>query len=52
MKRNEKTEPRPKRDLLDELIENGDIDEVGLLDLVFVEEILHQNKTPSTTHLY
>jgi hypothetical protein len=34
--------PKRKRDLLDDLIEKGDTDEMGLLDLVFVEEILRQ----------
>ena len=46
MKKNSKIKPFPKRqkDLLDRLIEKEDVDEMGLLDLVFVEEILKQKK--------
>ena len=31
-----------KKDLLSELIDKDGIDEMGLLDLVFIEEILNQ----------
>lgn len=46
MKQNDKVRPFPKkkRDFLDELIETDGIDEMGLLDLVFMEEILNQKK--------
>jgi len=33
-----------KRDYLDELIEKESVDEMGLLDLIFIEEILSQKK--------
>ena len=36
--------PRKNRDYLDELIEKGVVDEMGLLDLIFIEEILSQKK--------
>ena len=36
---------KPQRDALDELLEKTGVDEMGLLDLVFVEEILNQKKT-------
>ena len=44
MKHHDKIKPFPKRkrDLLDDLLEKGETDEMGLLDLVFVEEILRQ----------
>ena len=46
MKENAKVRPfpKPKKDLLDKLIEKGNVDEMGLLDLVFIEEILKQKK--------
>jgi hypothetical protein len=46
MKKNPKVKPFPKRkpDLLDKLIEKENVDEMGLLDLVFIEEILKQKK--------
>lgn len=36
--------PKKKKDVLDELMDKEGIDEMGLLDLVFVEEILNQKK--------
>ena len=46
MRKNTKITPFPKknRDYLDELIESGAVDEMGLLDLIFIEEILNQKK--------
>jgi hypothetical protein len=35
---------KKKRDVLDDLIEKGATDEMGLLDLIFIEEILNQNE--------
>ena len=35
---------KQKHDLLAELMEKEGIDEMGLLDLVFIEEILNQKK--------
>ena len=43
-KRNVRPVNRKDRDLLDELIEEGNIDEISLLDLIFIEEILNQKK--------
>ena len=36
--------PNKTKDLLSELMEKDGIDEMGLLDLVFIEEILKQKK--------
>ena len=36
--------PKKKRDLISELMEKEGIDEMGLLDLVFIEEILNQKR--------
>lgn len=46
MPKGNKIRPFPKRkvDVLDELLEQEGTDEMGLLDLVFVEEILNQKK--------
>lgn len=46
MKENNKIRPFPKkkRDYLDELMDRENTDEMGLLDLVFAEEILNQQK--------
>lgn len=46
MKKNTNTDSFPKgnADLLDRLIKQGNTDEMGLLDLVFIEEILKQKK--------
>jgi len=46
MKKNVKVAPFPKkkRDLISELMEKEGIDEMGLLDLVFIEEILNQKR--------
>ena len=46
MKNKIKTTPFPKQenDLLGDLIEKEGVDEMGLLDLVFIEEILNQKK--------
>lgn len=46
MKEKSKVTPFPSRkgDYLDELIESGSVDEMGLLDLIFIEEILSQKK--------
>ncbi len=35
-------------DLLDELMEREDVDEMSLLDLIFIEEILNQKKADPT----
>ena len=35
---------KQERDLISELMEKEGMDEMGLLDLVFIEEILNQNK--------
>ena len=35
------------RDLLDELMERENTDEMGLLDLIFIEEILNQKRRDS-----
>ena len=50
MKKNSKIKPFPqrKKDLLDRLIEKEGVDEMGLLDLVFIEEILKQKKQKKT----
>lgn len=49
MKKNTSTDSFPKsKDLLDKLIQQGNTDEMGLLDLVFIEEILKQ-KTQGKT---
>ena len=42
----EKVKPlnRTKRDMLDELMDKEDIDEMSLLDLIFIEEILNQKR--------
>jgi hypothetical protein len=44
MKKNTSTDSYPgnKADLLDKLIQHGNTDEMGLLDLIFIEEILKQ----------
>jgi hypothetical protein len=34
--------PKQKRDALSELMEREGVDEMGLLDLLFIEEILNQ----------
>jgi hypothetical protein len=39
---------KKKRDMLDDLIEKGATDEMGLLDLIFIEEILNQNEREKT----
>jgi hypothetical protein len=39
-----KTFPKPKKDLLDKLLSKENVGEMGLLDLVFAEEILNQKK--------
>ena len=45
MKENSKVRPFPiKRDYLDELMGRENVDEMGLLDLIFIEEILSQKK--------
>jgi hypothetical protein len=46
MKKREKIHPFPvnHNDAWDELIKNQNIDEMSLLDLVFLEEILNQKK--------
>lgn len=46
MKKNAKVTPFPKRkrDYLDDLMERESVDEMGLLDLIFIEEILSQKK--------
>ena len=46
MKKNSKIKlfPKKKRDFLDELLEKEGTDEMGLLDLMFMEEILNQKK--------
>lgn len=46
MKKNFKVKPFPKKkkDLISELMEKEGIDEMGLLDLVFIEEILNQKR--------
>lgn len=45
MKKTEKVCHFPrKRDLLDDLMERGEIDEMGLLDLIFIEEMLSQSE--------
>jgi hypothetical protein len=46
MKKRETIHPFPVRPLdeWDELIRNQNVDEMGLLDLVFIEEILNQKK--------
>ena len=43
-KTNVKPFPKKKRDYLDELINKEGTDEMGLLDLIFAEEILSQKK--------
>lgn len=40
---------KKKRDVLDDLIEKGATDEMGLLDLIFLEEILSQNERDKTS---
>ena len=40
-----------KKELLDVLIERENPDEMGLLDLIFVEEILNQKKMDSALAL-
>ena len=45
MKKERKSKPiiqKKKKDILRELVEREGIDEMGLLDLVFIEEILNQ----------
>lgn len=37
--------PPKKRDDLDELMDSEAVDEMGLLDLIFIEEILNQKKS-------
>jgi hypothetical protein len=37
-----KTNQELRTDLINELLEKEDVDEMGLLDLVFIEEILNQ----------
>lgn len=37
-----KNSPKKQTDLLSELMEREGVDEMGLLDLVFIEEILNQ----------
>lgn len=46
MKKNLKITPFPKnkKDLLGELMEKEGVGEMGLLDLVFIEEILNQKR--------
>lgn len=44
VKQNVKPLKRNKRDLLDELMEKENIDEMSLLDLIFIEEILNQKR--------
>lgn len=46
MKRNDPATPfsNKQRDFLDELIESAGTDEMGLLDLIFAEEILNQGE--------
>ena len=45
MKENAKVRLFPiKRDYLDELMVRENVDEMGLLDLIFIEEILSQKK--------
>lgn len=39
---------KKKRDALDDLIEKGATDEMGLLDLIFIEEMLNQNEREKT----
>lgn len=36
--------PKKKNDIIDKILEKEGTDEMGLLDLVFVEEILSQKK--------
>lgn len=49
MKKNTSTDSFPKgKDLLDQLIQQGNTDEMGLLDLVFIEEILKQKNQGKT----
>lgn len=46
MKKNDKIRPFNKKsnDLLDDLIEKKDANDLGLLDLVLVEEMMNQKK--------
>ncbi len=46
MIKNDQVQPftKKKNDLLDQIIEINNVDEMGLLDLLFVEEILNQKK--------
>ena len=46
MKSNDKVRPftNKGRDLLDEMMERENTDEMGLLDLIFMEEILNQKR--------
>jgi len=46
MSENEKITPFPKRkrETLEDFAVRKDIDEMGLLDLIFIEEILNQEK--------
>ena len=41
------TFPKQNKDILSEIMEREGIDEMGLLDLVFIEEILNQKREQS-----
>ncbi len=46
MSDNEKIKPFPKRkrETLKDFVDRKDVDEMGLLDLIYIEEILNQKK--------
>ncbi len=50
MKKNDKIRPFKKKTktLLDELIEKKNAEDLGLLDLLFIEEVMNQKKQGKT----